>query len=188
MGKVKFGLSNVHIAPFTVGNDGAYTYETPFALPGAVNLTLDPSGDSADFHADNTIYFSDTANNGYEGSLEIAMITNEFREKILGETKDGNGAYIESADSTIKGFALGFQIDGDSEKRKFWYYNVSAGRPSNSSATIETSKEPQTDTFDIKAMPRISDRKVRSFLDSSATGTAAYNSFFEAVYEEVPTA
>ena len=41
--KVKFGLSNVHIAKITYGTDQqtglpTITYGAPFALPGAVNL------------------------------------------------------------------------------------------------------------------------------------------------------
>ena len=184
MSKVKFGLKNVHIAPFTIESDGTYTYETPFALPGAVNLTLDPSGDSVDFHADNTLYFSDTANNGYEGSIEIAMINDTFRTKVLGETQDSNGAFIENKDDTTKGFAFGFQIDGDVKNRRFWYYNTTATRPSNNTQTVENSKEPRTDTLNIKAMPRLSDGKVRAFLEESATNTTAYNNFFESVYEQ----
>ena len=58
--KVKFGLSNVHIAPITYSGSNV-TYGTIFELPGAVNLSLDPAGESADFYADNTKYFSDYA-------------------------------------------------------------------------------------------------------------------------------
>jgi len=61
--KVKFGLSNVYISKITYGANNAITYGTPFALPGAVNLSLDPAGESADFYADNTKYFSDSTRN-----------------------------------------------------------------------------------------------------------------------------
>ena len=57
MNKVKFGLSNVHIAPITYSGS-TVTYGTIFDLKGAVNLSLDPAGESADFYADNTKYFS----------------------------------------------------------------------------------------------------------------------------------
>lgn len=186
--KVKFGLSNVHIAPITAASANGFTYDTPFALPGAVNLTLDPEGESADFFGDNVKYFSEYANQGYAGSLEIAMINDDFRTKILGETVDSNGAMIESTDDTIKDFALGFQIDGDKANRKFWFYNVSAQRPSTTGQTIETSKEPTTDTLNITASARISDNKVRVFMEKSDDNTTAYNSFFGSVYEKVPSA
>ena len=49
MGKVKFGLSNVHIAKLNRGEDGEITYGTPFKVPGAVNLSLDAEGDNEPF-------------------------------------------------------------------------------------------------------------------------------------------
>lgn len=183
--KVKFGLCNVHIAPITELTNNSVTYGEVFHVPGAVNLTLDPEGDSSDFFADNTKYFNVYANNGYSGSLELALITDEFREKILGETTDSNGAFIESTDDKIKGFALGFQIDGDQTNRKYWYYNVSASRPSTSSQTIEASKEPVTETLNVTAAARITDNKVRTFLEEKEENKTAYNNFFNEVYEAV---
>ena len=186
--KVKFGLSNVHIAKITYGTDGnglpTITYGSPFALPGAVNLTLDAEGDSADFFADNTKYFSSSANNGYSGSLEIAMINDTFRTDILGETADTKGAMIETKDDTMSDFALGFQIEGDVEGRRYWFYSVSASRPSTSSQTIETSKEPVTDTIDITANARITDGAIKVFMEKTSGNTTQYNNFFTAVYEK----
>lgn len=185
--KVKFGLSNVHIAPLTY--DGTkYTYGEIFKLPGAVHLSLEAAGDSNDFYADNIKYFSASANQGYEGDLEIAMVTDEMREKIFGETKDKNGAYIEGAEDEIKPFALGFQIEGDNQGRRFWYYNCTVSRPNNESSTVETSKEPSTDTLSMKAMPRETDKKVRALLSPNETNKAAYDDFFTKVYEEVKVA
>lgn len=180
--KVKFGLSNVYISKVTYSG-GTYTYGTPFALPGAVNLTLDPEGDSADFFADNTKYFTASTNQGYSGSLEIALINDAFRTQILGETQDTKGAFVENKDDTIADFALGFQINGDDKNRKFWIYNVTAARPSTSSQTIENSKEPVTDTLNITATARLTDGAVKVFMEESASNTAEYAGFFTAVYE-----
>ena len=190
--KVKFGLSNVHIAKITYGTDGnglpTITYGTPFALAGAVNLTLDAEGDSADFFADNTKYFSDAQNNGYSGSLEIAMISDKFRTDILGETLDSKGALIENKDDTMSDFALGFQVEGDVAGRRFWFYNVSATRPSTASQTIETSKEPVTDTLNITANARITDGAIKVMMEKTSGNTTQYNNFFTAVYEKTISA
>lgn len=183
MNKVKFGLSEVHIAPITAESASGYTYGDIFAIPGAVSLSLDRAGDETEFYADNIKYFNESANQGYTGSLEMAIFTDEFRKKILGELQDTNGALIEDATKGTTGFALGFQIDGDRANRRFWYYNVMANRPSNSSSTIESSKEPQTETVDITAAPRASDKLVRAVLEKTEENASVYNSFFSSVYE-----
>ena len=95
--KVKFGLSNVKISKISYGDNNSITYGTPFDLKGAVNLSLDGAGESADFYADNTKYFSDSTNQGYTGTLEVALINEKFRTDILGQYKDVNGALIENA-------------------------------------------------------------------------------------------
>ncbi len=181
--KVKFGLSNCYMAPITIGQNGAYTYGTPIAIPGAVNLSLNPVGNDNDFYADNVIYFASKANQGYEGDLEIALIPDEIRTSILGETQDTNGAYIEKASDELKGFAFGFQINGDKTNRKYWYYNCTVSRPTSENSTIETTKTPNTDTLTIKAMPRLSDDAVRVYLEPTEENITAYNSFFTSVYE-----
>ena len=180
--KVKFGLSNVHIAPITY--DGSQvTYGDIFTLPGAVNLSLDPEGESADFYADNTKYFSDYANQGYTGTLEVALINDDFREKILGQLKDRNGAFIENSGDSFKDFALGCQFEGDTKGTRYWFYQCSVSRPSVASQTIETSKTPVTDTLNITINARISDQNVMVKMEEDGTNTAAYTAFFDEVYE-----
>jgi len=186
--KVKFGLKNVHMAPITGITDNKYTYGDIIEVPGAVNISLEPQGDSNDFYADNIKYFSAYANNGYSGDLEIALITDEFREKILGESKDTNGALFENVNDKFTSFAFGFQIDGDEKGRKFWYYNCSCSRPKNEAKTIESSKEPSTDSLTINAMARETDGEVRVLLPESSENKEAYANFFNEVYEKVTIA
>lgn len=178
--KVQYGLDEVYIAPITYGADNSITYGTPFAIPGAVNLTLDQAGDTTDFYADNVKYFTSSANQGYSGSLEMALFTEKFKTDILGMTKDTNGVIVENADDVVKDFALGFRFSGDSAKTRYWTYVVSAQRPSVSGATIDASKTPQTQTINITATPRVSDRNVMVHVDE---GSAAYANFFNSVYE-----
>lgn len=188
MNKVKFGLSNVHIAPITYGANNAVTYGTIFELKGAVNLSLETAGESADFYADNTKYFSDAANQGYTGSLEVALVNDDFKEKILGMYKDANGAFIENKDDVIKDFALGCQFEGDSKGTRYWFYQCSVTRPTVASQTIETTKTPVTDTLNITVAARISDGQVKAQMEASEDNTTAYNGFFTNVYEKTISA
>lgn len=186
--KVKFGLSNVQIAKITYGENNSITYGTPFALKGAVNLSLDPAGESADFYADNTKYFSDSTNQGYTGTLEIALISDKFRSDILGQDVDIYGAYIENKDDKLSDFALGCQFEGDTTGTRYWFYNCSVSRPSVASQTIETSKNPVTDTLNITMKARISDGAVLVKMTKTDENTTAYNGFFNDVYEKTLSA
>lgn len=187
MSKVKFGLKNVHIAPITEVSEEKYTYGDIIKVPGAVSISLEPQGDSNDFYADNIKYFSAYANNGYSGDFEMAMITDEIREKIFGEKKDSNGAFIENTNDSFIPFALGFQVEGDEKGRRFWYYNCTCSRAKNEAKTIESSKEPSTDSMTINAMARETDGKVRVLISETNENKEAYDNFFNEVYEEVQT-
>ena len=181
--KVKFGLSNVHIAKITE-QDGEITYGTPFAMPGAVSLTADPEGETTPFYADNIKYYIAVANNGYTGDLEIAMTPEEFLTQILGQEKDTNGALFESSNDVNARFALMGEIEGDAKKRRFIYYDCTATRPSAEMNTIEESKEPQTDTISITMAARSSDNVIKAVIEPNETNQDVYDTFFKKVYEK----
>ena len=181
--KVKFGLSNVHIAKITE-SEGEITYGTPFAVPGAVSLTAEPEGDTTPFYADNIKYYIAVANNGYTGDLEIAMTPKEFLTQILGQEEDTNGALIESSDDVNARFALMGEIEGDAKKRRFIYYDCTATRPSAEMNTIEESKEPQTDTISITMAARSTDNVIKAVIEPNETNQDVYDTFFTKVYEK----
>lgn len=181
--KVKFGLSNVHIAKITE-TDGVITYGTPFAMPGAVGLSADPEGDTTPFYADNIKYYIAVANNGYTGDLEIAMTPKEFLKQILGQTEDNNGALFEGSDDKNARFALMGEIEGDQKKRRFVYFDCTATRPSAEMNTVEESKEPQTDTISITMAARSTDNAIKAVIEPTAENQAVYDTFFTKVYEK----
>jgi len=180
--KVKFGLKNVHYAVVTETN-GVITYDTPKPIRGAVNLTLDAAGESVQFYADDMVYYEENTNNGYEGSLEMALIPDDFRKDVLGEIEDANGALIENKDAKAKHFALMFEFDGDAKKTRHVLYYVLASRPSVSGSTRTNTKEPQTETLNITARPAPDTGDVKAKVPQ---GSDAYDTFFDEVYLKTP--
>jgi phi13 family phage major tail protein len=177
--KVKFGLRNVHYAPITEAN-GVVSYGTPVYIPGAVNLTLSAAGENVQFAAeDQAAYYEENTNNGYEGSLEMALIPDTFKVDILGSKIDANGAIIENAAAKVKRFALMFEFDGDINKTRHVCYNVLATRPDVASSTTTNTKEPVTETMNITARPAIDTGDVKAKLTQGQPG---YDDFFSAVY------
>lgn len=171
--KVKFGLRNVHYAAVTVDNlTGAIGYGEVKRWPGAVSLTLDPLGDAVEFKADDVTYYYNPNNQGYSGTLNTALIPDDFRVNHLGEVKDANGVYLESSQDTQEPFALFYEVQGDKHGRRFIYYSCNAARPTTSEETADTG-EPTTEELSFSAGPRSSDYliKARTYPDSKAYAT-----------------
>ena len=164
--KIKFGLKSVYYAKATIAENGTATYATPVAIPGAVNLSMDPQGESTPFYADNMVYWEGDSNNGYEGNLEIALVPDSFREDILNEYKDANGVYSEDPDVETEHFALLFQFEGDKKATRHVLYNCKAGRPTLASGTKADSVEPQTETMSLSARPIYVDGRSKYFIKS----------------------
>lgn len=149
--KVEFGISNLHIGTFATDDSGKVTLGTPYHLPGARALSLEPEGDSASFFADNVKYWSGFSDNGFSGSLEVARFTTEFKTQFAGYKvlADGGLAYIKGTNKPS--VYMAFQTEGDAESRRVIVYNVAFGGINREFATIEESKEPATESVDITA-------------------------------------
>ena len=180
--KVKFGLKNCHYAKATLDPDtNTVTFGTPVAIPGAVNLSLDPEGDTEPFYADDMVYYTTVANNGYSGDLEMALIPDHFRKEILKETEDANGVMVEDSTVEPEHFALLFEFSGDKKKIRHCMYYCTAARPTIEGKTNEDSKEVQTETLELTATPLPNGLvKVKT---GANTSDAVYNGWYSGVYE-----
>lgn len=180
----KFNICNVHYAPITVAEEGTVSFGTPVPMPGAVSISMDPTGEPESFYADGIEYYVINNNQGYDGDLELAMIPESFRTDILKEEQDANKVLVENANSETGSFALLFEFDGDIRKIRHVLYNCSASRPTIESKTNEEDKEVQTETLTVKARP-MADGYVKAKTGDSTTDTV-YNNWYKSVY--LPTA
>jgi len=178
--KVEFGLSNVYIALINEEADGSITYQTPHRLPGAVNLTLEPAGDSTSFYADNMIYYTVSGNQGYTGSAEFALLDEWFLRNVMHEEKDSNGLLIENADATIAPFAMLYQVENDVKAARRVLYNVTCQRAGQTHATKTESVEVNTTTLNITVAPLPDTRDIKASTTED-TPAEVYNNWFNAV-------
>lgn len=179
MDKVKFGIKNVHVFPITAYNDGIPTYGDVINIPGTVSLSLDKQGDTNDFYADNIKYYTSVANNGYSGSLTVAIIPDAFREAILKYKRDNADILVESVEEPNH-FAMTFEEDGDQKGTKFVLYNGTASRPSLDKSTTTDSKEPSTQELDVSFAPLTSGQVMAMSTDE--TDAAVLASWHNAPY------
>lgn len=181
--KVEFGLSNAHYAEVTVDEStNALTFGVPQRIPGATALTLDASGDLIRFKADDVDYYTNPNNQGYEGTLTLAMVPDEFKKTILGEEQTEGGVMIENANAQTKRFALMFEFQGDKKATRHIMYYCSANRSSIGSTTKD-SGEPNTTDLSIVVSPRPDNGEVKA-KTSTATSDAIYQAWYTKVYEK----
>lgn len=177
------GMTGATMGSSTSVTEGTTGWGTPQAIEGAVNFTTSPEGDTTEFYADNTKYFTHTSNNGYTGELEIANIPDDILAEMLGMTIDSNGMLVESAGDEPKEFALMGQVQGDQKNRRFVYYRCKASRPGQESSTTKASITPNTDTVSLTILPFEHNGKklIKGVMELSDTNSTAYNNFFNAV-------
>lgn len=182
--KVTFGLEKVHIAFFDKEATEQPSWEAPIPIPGAVRWTPTAVGDKTTFYADNSAYFVVTANNGYTGELEMALIPDTVLARMLGWKIDKNGMLVEVADGVPEKFALLGQVQGDEKNRRFVYYDSQASRPAKARTTKNESITPATDVLSMTISPIEIDgqKMVKGDMELSSTNATAYNGFFTDVY------
>lgn len=186
--KVMFGLKNVHYATYTYDSTtNTITYDTPIPIPGAVELSLEPRGDMVEFYADDVLYYSAGNNQGYEGTLSIALIPEQFAIDCLGEEKDDDDNVLtENVTAKGKPFALLFEFDGDVKATRHVLYNCTANRPTVGSSTKTDTVEPQPNELTFIASARPTDGAVKT-KTTEDTPSAIYDNWYSAVYEKQET-
>lgn len=183
MSKVKFGLKNVHYAVAT-DSGTAITYGTPVKIPGAVSISISPNGELTEFYADDTAYWSQEINNGYDGDLSIADLPESFAEDVLGETVGVDGVQIESSGAKGKRFALTFEVDTDDEPRRYVLYYCAATRPNVASQTKESTVTPQPASLTFNARPHPYTTNIKANTTAAAS-SGVFNAWNTTIYEPV---
>lgn len=179
--KVRFGLKNVHYAPLSIADNGTFTFGTPVPIPGAVNMSVSKSGETAEFYADDGVYFELGDNGGYDGDLEIALIPDAFRVYAMGETMDDNGVLTEQSVPTLGHFALLFEFTGDKNAVRHVLYNCTATQNDVAGKTREKNIEVQTETLHLSARGLPNGGPVKTKTGES-TDSGVYEGWYGSVY------
>ncbi len=142
----KIGLDQVHIARVLSDDDNGIVYDTPIALKGAVNASVNPNSDVATDYGDNGVFFVTNNRGNTEMTLELIGIDPDTRALMLGQKKV-NGITIETPLDQSPYFAVGFRVwiagekDGEKRYQYFWYAKGKFSVPETGGSTKKESIE-----------------------------------------------
>lgn len=145
--KVVFGVSQLHVGLYNVSTTGVVTLGTPYALPGTVNISIEPDSEETKFYADNMVYWSSYSDNGLTGEIENAFFPDDFKTTFMNYKSLSNGGVAQIKGMQNKPVYFAFQAEGDEHARRGIFYNVTLGQITREYATTEDTVEPATATL-----------------------------------------
>ena len=147
--KVEFGISELHVGTYNVDDQGVVTLGTPYHQPGAVSFSPEEQSENNTFYADNIAYWSGYSGGTFEGDLEVAKFSDEFKTQFLGYRALTNGGLANVKNAQKPNVYIAFQVEGDAESRRVILYNCALGVIGREFNTIEATKEPTTETLGV---------------------------------------
>ena len=142
----RIGLDEVHIAKVISDDANGIVYDTPIALKGAVNATVNPNSDVATDYGDNGVFFVTNNRGNTEMNLELIDVDPTVLAQMLGQKKV-NGVTVEAPLDQSPYYAVGFRVwiagekDGERRYQYFWYAKGKFSVPETGGSTKTESIE-----------------------------------------------
>lgn len=178
--KVRYGLKKAYYSVVTIGQNNTPSFGTPKKLPGAVSLTLDSTAEQEVFYADDIAYYIANSNNGYDGTLELALIPEDFQKDCLGSQVDDDGLLVETASDAGNYFALLFEFAADKNAIRHCLYYCKASYGSIEGETKGETAEVKTEELTFKASP-LPDSEIIKAKTGDNTDSDRYDGWYSAV-------
>lgn len=179
MGKTKFNIKKLQFVPITAVDDkGTPTYGDAIKCPGAVSITLDPSGEATNVYADGIVYAIVSSASGYTGTLEVIQLNKDILTKIFGYLEDEKKNLVEVV-TAVKEFGLQFACDSeDGNEVYFTIYRASAAKPSINLQTTEDTPTVNNESLSLTisgiAIADGTKQVIKSYAEKGATNYATY--------------
>ena len=179
MGKTKFNIKKLQFIPITAVDDKCTpTYGDAIKFPGAVSITLDPSGEATNVYADGIVYAIVSSASGYTGELEVIQLNKDILTKIFGYIEDANKNLVEAVTS-VKEFGLQFACDSeDGNEVYFTIYRASATKPNINLQTTEDAPTVNAESISLTisgiTIADGSKQVIKSYAEKGATNYATY--------------
>lgn len=160
--KVEFGLSKPHLGDLTYDEETGYTFGEPKPYLGIQSLTGDVTTEEKEIFAENSVWYVATTDNGYDMTLKMVRVEDDFKINYLGQRRSKEGNLVESADDykRKKEFYMIFEIDTDKKPNRYILFRCVASKPKIDYAGTESSPDPKSIEIPIKCYPLLGENKL----------------------------
>ncbi len=182
-----FGVRNSHFAPII--DEDKLTYEKPVHVAGTVEISMEPTVESATSHADNDVWLEEQQDSGGSGTMSFydTESTPELRKLIadlVGYTIASDGRTILSANRNPKPFAFFCEQPGHVLGRRRCLLMCQLAKPKQTLTSTQGTPEITQLDYPFTWKPVIppggtADDRTSGY--DSFTGLPDYDTFFEGV-------
>lgn len=173
---VAIGLTNLHYAEMTTDDaeTGAYAYEAPVRIAGAITANFSPNAANDTLFADDGPYESAYTLGAMTLELNVADLKPEHRAFLLGETYGDDGIIKSSAESIPPYVAIGMSVKkSNGADRYIWYLKGKFSPPDENNQTKSDSINWNTPTITGNFLKRDADNLWRMAIDTDDTKVTA---------------
>lgn len=168
----KVGVRNLHYFKMLTDTTTGATYSAPVAVPGTVNIDINPATDNATLYADDGPYEAATSLGQISVSIELADLPKAVQADLLGHTIDTNTDALVSK-STDAAPYVGIAFESEKANGQIRYVKLAKGKfaePEDNFQTKGESIEFQTSTITANFVVRVYDKEWKQIIDSDDTG------------------
>lgn len=170
------GLKNLHYAKLTKDDKTTVTYETPVAIPSAINLDIKDNTEQVTFYSDDKVEQVINAYSGKEVTLELGYLTNDLEALLTGNSYNTEtGIFSQNSNAVAPEIALLFEAPkSNGSARYVVLYKGVFAIEGESYATQEDKIESQNIKLKGIFMPLTYNGKPSAKLDTDAEITDTY--------------
>jgi len=139
------GLEKLYYSKITKDDETGVTFEKPIYLPGVKEIKISPKQNTEKLYAENKLWEQNTSLDSIELSVNIADLTNEQSEDLLGQNLANEGGVFASDEDIAPYISLLYIANKSNGKKRYGIiYKGCMSLPDDSSKSQEGKVDYQT--------------------------------------------
>lgn len=179
---ITIGLDSLYYA--IMNNEDIETYAAPMRIPGAVQVTVTPTTNSATFYGDDKADEVATSLGDITMAINVKNLTNAHLADLLGHAIDANGGLVRNSNDQAPYVAIGYRRRMSTGKYRYiWMYKGRFQPEAQDAQTKTDTPTFQTPTINGTFLPRDTDKNWQFVVNEGDPGVL--QAFLDAFFNNV---